>query len=319
METDATSRCEKERQKKLLMQEIEEEERLIRIYEADLNWAKSRRRSHPLSNNEDEDDWLSMLDTLHSKHHPNETNFEWDHRWHDDPLIYGILPYVSGILFDSAKPVDDHNRTNSAGFSGTIRSFEFRGHVCAMRATALVFHVSISVSLPFKREEPTEITTASLNFPQIRIDHHEELQEISRVAGETRNLPLAFRQIVGWAKFDTRRTRVLLDHASVHPSLIQRLNPFIFRLSLSEQSACYVDIMWKWQVRWDSSGVEKLSIAPHINSGSLICSDIDVLSSKGLQHLIEVCENDCQMALTKILQTLTQESQPENDHRLKQK
>jgi len=301
---------EKERQKKILMQEIEKEERLIRVYEADLEWEKSRNRPRPLNENEDEDDWLSMLDSLQSKEHSQETAVQLDRRWHDDPLLYRILPYVCGIAFDSAKPLDDPTTSNTVGFSSTSRSFEFQGRVCALRATTVVFHIAISICIPLKRGEPTRVAKASLNFPRLRLNDQKELQEISVVASETCNLPLTFRQLVRWAKFDFRRTRVLLTHSCSYPNLIQRVDPYLVRLSLDKHAGSYVDIVWKWKVSWYSSGSAILTVATHFDSKSIVCSDI--LCSKGLQQLVEVYNGNCQIALGKILQAVAQVLPKEN-------
>lgn len=138
------SHTEREKLKRRLLEQIEAEERLIRIYEADIQVTAKRKRPRlsgtgeslesllvdGLGDNQEDDDWLAALDALQSHGHDGTTSSGMtttaaaasttrtsssssshthhpllDIRWHDDPRLHRALPNVAGIVFSVAKPV----------------------------------------------------------------------------------------------------------------------------------------------------------------------------------------------------------------------
>ena len=76
-----------------LLKWIQQEERLVRIYQADL--AVTQRKHQQQHRGEDPpDDWLETLDRLQS----NDNSNSLDTKWHDDP-IHRLLPRISGVQF----------------------------------------------------------------------------------------------------------------------------------------------------------------------------------------------------------------------------
>ena len=124
------SHTERETLKKRLLQQIEAEERLIRIYEADLKVTRNLKRPRLsgtvqslesrlvdvlLVGDNPDDDWLAALDALQShgmtttatmpSSSSSSSQLLLDTRWQDDPRLHRALPNVAGIVFSVAKPV----------------------------------------------------------------------------------------------------------------------------------------------------------------------------------------------------------------------
>jgi hypothetical protein len=147
------SYTEREMLKKRLLEQIEAEERLVRIYEADIQVTANLKRPRPsgiveslesllvdaLGENEEDDDWLTALDALQSHHHDGTTTSGLtttiagtrtsssslsqqqpllDTRWHDDPRLRRALPNITGIVFSVAKPVGATRTPGRGGDDG---------------------------------------------------------------------------------------------------------------------------------------------------------------------------------------------------------
>lgn len=276
--------------KKRLLLQIKEEERLIRIYEADLAATRKRKRpalTDPLvivPHQEEEDDWLSALDGLQSQ----SGSITLDTRWHDDPQLHRILPHASGIAFSSAKPVGVTRRYGKT----RTRSFRFQGSLCSSESTRVNF--SIVAQVEFK-ETASRVFKVDIEFAGRKED--EELQEIIKVAEETCNIPLLFRQLLNWGIFDRRRTKVL-DEIEGGCSGIERVSATKVRIKWSDRS--FLVICWKWKVSWATSGEEALTVeACRVEQAQPLAAA--VLRSSGLQDLIQ-CLGSCEKALRTLVQ-----------------
>jgi hypothetical protein len=281
-----------DKKKQRLLQQIAEEERLIRIYEADLKVTRSCKRPRPCSaesleslivSDEQDDNWLAALDALQS----HDTNVTLDTRWHDYPLLYQMLPHVGGIVFDAAKPVGTTRHEGGARF----RSFYFRGYI--NDATKVEFSMTLEVEFT---------TSARVSKVDLELSNkeEEELQDIIKVAQETRNMPLLFRQLVSWSKFRRRRNRAIELFQQEHNGQLERVSASLIRVKWSDDS--FLGISWRWQVSWATSGKDVLEIQTCRVAREHQPLAAAVTRSKGLQNLIQCVSGDCEKALSIILQ-----------------
>ena len=85
-----------------LLEQIAQEERLIRIHQAELALLEEQRTARELTNHdevEEEEDWLDTLDALQS-----DEGTTLESKPQDDPKIHRLLPLVGGVTFSSVSP-----------------------------------------------------------------------------------------------------------------------------------------------------------------------------------------------------------------------
>ena len=87
-----------EAHRKDLMKQIAEEERRIRIYQAELALQRSTSTTRPLIQDVEEQDWLETLDALQSC-----GSLKMESRAQDDPAIHRLMPLVGGVSFTSVR------------------------------------------------------------------------------------------------------------------------------------------------------------------------------------------------------------------------
>lgn len=281
----------RENRKKRLHQQIEEEERLIRIYEADWKVTRSRKRARSEvglastddddDDDDDEDDWLAALNALQSQ---DSGPAKLDTRWHDDPLLYRILPHVGGIAFRSAKPVGITRKEGAARY----RCYEFEGNICCTDDGDMT-KVDFCITMEVEFRDAAQVSRVEVALVTPSSEKQEELQDIIELVKETRNLPLFFRQLLNWSKFDGRRTQFLARFVA---DKIERPSPTLTRIHWHGTS--HLDIRWQWKVDWASSGKDVLEIPE--------CQPL-ADRSKGLKQLIEAVGGSCEKALSILLKT----------------
>lgn len=292
----------RENRKKRLLQEIDEEERLIRIYEADYELTKSRKRARGeaavvLVGDDDamrseEDDWLTALDALQS-YDATGKPAQLDTRWHDDPLLYRTLPGIGGIAFRSAKP----GATRKDG-AVQLRCYEFEGSVGFPEdGASTMTPVDFCISMEVEFGEAAQVSKVDVTLPNFGVQ--EELQAIIKVVEDTRNLPLFFRQLLKWSKFDHRRKQLLAR--VTNDARIERLSPTVVRIHWSGNDAV-VDIRWQWEVNWAISGKDVLKISNcRVTQGQLQPLAAMISQCKGLGQLLECVGGNCEEALKVLL------------------
>jgi hypothetical protein len=293
---------DREQRRKRLLEEITEEERLVRIYEADYKVTKSRKRARGAAAvvlvddamQTDEDDWLTALDALQS-HDTTGRSAKLDTRWHDDPLLYRILPHVGGIAFKSAKP----GATRKDG-AARYRCYEFEGSVGFTEdGPSMMTSVDFCIAMEVEFGEAAQVSKVDVILPSSD-GTQEELQAIIQVVKGTRNLPLFFRQLLKWAKFDHRRKQFLARVTK--DARIESVSPTLVRIRWSGDDAV-VDIRWQWEVSWATSGKEVLEISNcRVKQGQRKHSAAAISQSKGLQQLLESVGGSCEEALKMLLQ-----------------
>lgn len=197
--------------KRYLLQQIQKEERLVRIYEAELSVLrgnKKRRRysycydeERDINNNDGDDDdedrdWLETLDQLQCK--KNDDDSILDTRWHDDP-IHRVLPRIAGVHFTHVAP------------SSLAASFEFHAVISAARATPLKFCLVLEV-------KGHRIVRLAVTYPNMQ--DTSELNDATQCALEANNLPYLIRLLVTWAKLDAQRHNVFHQLVAMHKCII---------------------------------------------------------------------------------------------------
>jgi hypothetical protein len=168
--------------KKDLLQQIQEEGRLIRIHEAELRLL-GRSNTRKRCDNDNDCDWLDTLDQLQCKQNDDEPTL--DTRWHDDP-IHRVLPRIAGVFFTDV-------------FASSERCFEFHAVVSAARATQLQFILVLEV-------EDSRIVHLAVRYPSM----HEtsELNDATQPALKGHNFPWVIRLLLRWAKLDAKRREI---------------------------------------------------------------------------------------------------------------
>ena len=284
--------------KQRLLQQIRDEERLIRIYAADLEVTRTRQRPRAdgsessslasLIMESEEDDWLAALDALQSRDTSGSVTL--DTRWHDDPHIFRMLPLVSGIVLDETKPV------GTIRIQGNLRyrSFYFRGYTVDSN-TRVDFEMTLEV------EFGTSARVSNVDLVYSNFKDEEELHDIFQVAKESQNIPLMFRQLVSWAKFHDRRGKAM-DLFLERSEDLMKVSTCVIRVQWSLDS--YLDICWRWQVNWATSGKEVLEIQNCRVAREQQALAAAVTRSNGLKNLIQCVGGDCEKALDIILQVV---------------
>lgn len=175
--------------KSYLLQQIQKEERLVRIYEAELSLLRTNKKRTRYDDEGDSNDanrdWLvDTLDQLQCK--PNDDDSILDTRWHDDP-IHRVLPRIAGVQFTHVAP------------ASPTASFEFHAVISAAKATPLKFLVVLQV-------KDNRIVRLTVTYPNMQ--DTSELNDVTQPALETNNLPWLIRLLVTWAKLDAQRHMV---------------------------------------------------------------------------------------------------------------
>ncbi|KAI2491652.1 hypothetical protein MHU86_22898 [Fragilaria crotonensis] len=291
----------REELKQRLLQQIRDEERLIRIYTADLEVTRSRQRprvwggsessslaSLIVESDDPEDDWLAALDALQSRDTSGTVTL--DKRWHDDPHIFRMLPLISGIVLDETKPVGTMRIQGDSKY----RSFFFRGYTNDS-------NVRVDFEMTLEVEFGTSARVSNIDLLLSNYKDEEELQDIIQVAKESRNVPLLFRQLVSWAKFHDRRHNAMALFLERSENLV-KVKTSVIRVQWSSDS--YLDICWRWQVSWATSGKEVLEIRNCRVAREQQTLAAAVTRSNGLKNLMQCVGGDCEKALDIILQVV---------------
>lgn len=251
------STSDQEEVKRQLLEQIREEERLIRIYEADLKLTQQSRQQLP--NLEEDDDWLAnTLDALQSL----GGSIEFNCLWHDDPRLFKLLPFVSGIVFDSVKS------TSKTSFEFQARTFQ-----------TVIVRLNVRVSVDFT--STPQVISIEVEFG----DENEELREIAATATQTRNLVLLFRQTVQWARFEARRSTLLQNYPS-----IERPCKHILRIRFNDTDYC--EIIWKFR-----QGYDQLELGDCQVDSQPTAAMTAVEQSEGFKHLLTCTNGSCEGAL----------------------
>ena len=290
----------REKLKQRLLQQIRDEENLIRIYKADLEVTRTRQRPRIRSqsslasliiesDDNEEDDWLAALDALQSRNTIGSSAVTLDTRWHDDPRMHRLLPLVSGIVLDETKPV------GTTRIQGNVRYrlFYFRGYTSDSN-TRVDFVMTLEVEFAIS----ARVSKVDLSFSNCE---EEELHDIIQVVNESRNVPLMFRQLVSWAEFHHRRSKAM-DLFLERSENLAKVKTSVIRVQWN--SVSYLDICWRWQVSWATSGNEVLEIQK-----CRVAREHEVLvaaltRSNGLKNLVKCVGGDCEKALDIILQVV---------------
>ena len=242
-----------------LRQQVAEEKRLIRIYEASLDLALSRSKEHMLveeedDDDDDDDDWLETLDALQSKTTTTAGTAPWqfDSKWHDDPLLQRLMPSVCGIRFTDARllsaATNNNNNNNINSVTNNARTYRLEATIlprrknnnnntdssCGLRCVVVM---RVVLGVPKDDDEDEENTRipepasstggggGAAVVDRVGVDFFRndsvafscpELARIARVARDHCNLPLLFRQLLSWMDLDDRRNQLLKEY---HPRL----------------------------------------------------------------------------------------------------
>ena len=174
------------RRKNELLKLIQQEERLLRIYQADL--AVTQRKDQQRRGEDPPDDWLETLNRLQS----NDNSNSLDTKWHDDP-IHRLLPRISGVQFTHAI----QNQPQQTELQ-LLPMLEFHATISAAGATNLQFMFQLTV-------QETRISNLTVTIANQEQYDAVELYHTTQQATESNNVPLLVRRLVEWAKFDARR------------------------------------------------------------------------------------------------------------------
>lgn len=297
----------REKQKQRLLQQIRDEEHLIRIYKADLEVTRSRKRPRvvggggaesslasliiaSVKEDHEEDDWLAALDALQSRNTIGSSLATLDTRWHDDPRMHRMLPFVSGIVLDATKPVGTPRIQGNLRY----RSFYFRGYT-----NESDIRVDFVMTMEVEFGISARVSKVDLSFSNY--GEEEELQDIIKVVKESRNVPLMFRQLVSWSKFHYRRNKAMELFLEGRESVL-KVKTSVIRVQWSSDS--YLDISWRWHVSWATSGNEVLEIQSCRVAREQEALAAAVTRSNGLKNLLQCVGGDCEKALDIILQVV---------------
>ena len=252
-----------------------------------------------------------------------------------DPDILRLQAQVSGICFSAIKSVSDGpGSAHVHGVDGEVkRTYELCGFVYGdgrsnfrFRAVANISIVNRVLTRPYKREslatnsfvdgeetrglvegltvtffdsndvvESSNLTRTQCSFPK------EELEELSRLAKQNKNLPRLFQDLVSFASFDYRRRRVLSDiaqnYAKKHFSI---LSAHSFRLSSISASRTtshpfFMELKWQWKFSHLTKGGEELvldSMSDAVRTSDSRASQkvstlLNELDELGLDSLVE--------------------------------
>jgi hypothetical protein len=241
--------------------QIAEEERLIRIYEAEL--ALQRVSTAALPNVEDED-LLETLDALQSSGAP-----ALESKSQDEPMVHRLLPLVGGVAFTYVRGLSKEDAT---------RVYEFQGNV----VKSISFTIILRVELRADRASVVALTTTFGSSSN-------ELNQIAKVASETRSISLLFQHLVAWAEFDARRTNLynLLRECQGKYDAMKRLSAetFVIQIIKSETTLCSLRLLWAWRCNWYERGREELCV-----EACDVSPKVTVEQSELAQWLREICD-----------------------------
>jgi hypothetical protein len=281
----------REHRKKILLDKIGEEERLIRIYEADLMQTRLQIPVTSLKRmtTDDQSEYdQTGNDVLTDMLMPSML----DKRWHDNPILYRILPLVSGIVFESAIPI----RSTIVELEQQ-GSFLIQGYTSNCPEVKIQFHMNLSMDLtsdPFLSKVAMQI--------QNKYKEEEELNDIICLLEEKRNIPLALRQMTKWTEFHRRRNEALRKFQNQSDGKLERLSTSKFRILWSQES--FFIMKWGWHVSWATSGQDKIHVLhcqiPRSSTHEMIDASAIVLSNN-LDQLLKCVGGDCERALDLIL------------------
>jgi len=279
-----------------LLEQISEEERLIRIHQAELALQRQARQesltTRPLVENVEEQDWLETLDALQSS-----SSQTLESRAQDDPAIHRLLPLVGGMTFTSVRALEP----NSA--EDTTRSYQFQGNV----KSQVSFTVTAKVEL---LDDRASVVSLEANFGT----QSKELGDISRVASETCCIPLMFRLLATWTEFDARRTALLLEcQEKCNLDAVKLLSKETFALQILNSGKAVLlslSLMWTWKCSRYERGKEELSlvacnISPDVrmDQSELVQCVREIQNPQGLNDLV-VSAGSCEKALRLLVQVL---------------
>ena len=276
-----------------LLDQIAEEERLVRIHQAELAIQRQRQSAstaaRTLVEDIEEQDWLETLDALQSSG-PAKLEFSSQ----DEPVIHRLLPLVGGVTFTAVRALEPNGRTKSFEFQGNVRS-------------QLYFTVTAEVEL---LETNAKVVALTVAFRM----QSKELDQISSIASETCCIPFLFRRLASWAEFDARRTALLSKcQGKAGPEAVKWLSSDTLVIQITDTSnapLCSLRLKWTWRCNRYERGKEELSlvscnVSPHVmleQSGLLRCVR-EIQNPEGLNDLI-VSAGSCENAIRLLVQVL---------------
>jgi hypothetical protein len=266
-----------------LLGQIAEEERLIRIYEAELALKRVSTAARP---NVEEEDLLETLDALQSSGEPT-----LESKSQDDPVVHRLLPLVGGVVFTSIRALSKED---------AARAYEFQGNV----VKSVLFTIILRVELCAARANVVALTTTFGSSSK-------ELNQIAKVASEMRSIPLLFQHLVSWAEFDARRKNLLLECQGKYDA-VKRLSAetFVIQIVKSETTLCSLRLLWTWRCNWYERGSEELSVeacdvSPDVTveQSELAQWRREICNQQGLNDLV-VSAGGCEQAIRILMQAL---------------
>ena len=280
---------------KELLNQIAEEERLIRIYQAELALQQAspevphRAHHYPLDleENGEEQDWLETLDALQSD---GGTTLETKSQ--DDPKVHRLLPLVGGVTFTSVKalPQQQHD--------ATMRCYELQGNV---------LYTEISFSVIAKVELLIQKAVVGLDIQFGGSHSCDELEQIKQAAQKMCSIPLLFRMLVSWAEFDAKRTAMFSEFQEKYGAdAVERLSADAFRIQImagKNGPLCCLQLEWTWRCAWYERGRQQLrvvecNVSPDvgIDESKLVQWLRDICNPQGLNDLV-ACSGSCEEAI----------------------
>lgn len=263
--------------------QIAEEERLIRIYEAELVLQRVSTAARP---NVEEEDLLATLDALQSSGAPT-----LESRSMDDPMVHRLLPLVGGVAFTSVQTLSKEDAT---------RVYEFQGNV----VKSISFSIILKVELRATRASVVALTTTFGSSSK-------ELNQIAKVASEMRSIPLLFQHLVSWAEFDARRTNLLRECQEKY-DVVKRLSAetFVIQIVKGEATLCSLRLLWTWRCNWyerrrEELCVEACNVSPEVRVEQSILAQWvrEICNQQGLHDLV-ASAGSCEQGIRILMQAL---------------
>lgn len=225
-----------------LEEKIAEEERLVRLYEAQLDLLEQNQqeeeavpqfqpfRADQEENDGEEDLWETLTALQFSDTTPSAARI--DTQWQDDPVLYRLLPLVSGgIVFTSVQYLPLEPSLLLKSTTTKRRTYQLQGYLLD---SLIGFFVTATVELtpstsgadpenPHNSGGGACVVALKVKFaPHHSNDQEdtssgifprEELDQVATLATSSRNLPLVFRQMQGIAALEQERTHLVREIA----------------------------------------------------------------------------------------------------------
>lgn len=306
------------RKRELLLDEIAEEERLIRIHTAELARDMSLAvAQQPHVDDDDEEDLLETLDALQSS--GTAASIMLESKLQDDPMLHRLLPLIGGVAFTSVRALQSSSSSSSLDATTTTittrRSYEFQGNIVgnANISFTIICHVECCCcsheTTTSTKARVVELTT-TFSTPTSS-SCSKELDQISKVASEMCSIPLLFRHLVSWADFDSRRTLLLRKCQETYGcTAVKRLSAesFCIEIVKNEITQCSLQLLWTWSYTWYEQGREELSVetcnvSPRVNHSELGQWLREIRNPQGLNNLVATA-GSCEQALHLLMKAL---------------